>query len=144
MELTHISGILNHLEDKPGISIMADRGFTIKDMLAHISGRVNIPAFMEGRKKLSPDEVQEGRKITSLIIHVERAIGRMKTFAIPNDTLPLSLARLYNQIVCVCTFLSNFRPVLVPLEAEVNKSEELDVDAYFEGWSDDSEHDRDD
>ena len=32
---------------------------------------------------------------------------------------------------------------IVPPEAQVNKSDELDVDAYFEGWSDDSEHDRD-
>ena len=31
VELTHISGLLNHLEDM-GISIMADRGFTIKDI----------------------------------------------------------------------------------------------------------------
>ena len=59
------------------------------------------------------------------------------------DTLPLSLPRLSNQIVCVCAFLSNFKPVLVPPEAQVNKSDELDVDAYFEGWSGDSEHDRD-
>ena len=82
-------------------------------------------------------------KIASLRIHVERAIGRMKTFAILKDTLPLSLARLSNQVVCLCAFLSNFTPVLVPPEAQVNKSDELDVDAYFEGWSDDSEHDRD-
>ena len=62
MELTCISGLLNHLEDKPGISIMADRGFTIKYMLAHIGVSLNIPPFIEGRQKLSPDEVQEGRK----------------------------------------------------------------------------------
>ena len=33
VELTRISGFLTKLEDKPGISIMADRGFTVKDML---------------------------------------------------------------------------------------------------------------
>ena len=31
VELTHICGFLTKLEDKPGISIMADRGFTVKE-----------------------------------------------------------------------------------------------------------------
>lgn len=30
VELTRISGFLTKLEDKPGISIMADRGFTVR------------------------------------------------------------------------------------------------------------------
>ena len=47
-------------------------------------------------------EVQEGRHIALLRIHVERAIGGMKTFSILKETLPVSLARLSNQIVCVC------------------------------------------
>ena len=61
-------------KDKPGISIMADRGFTIKDMLKDI-GILNIPPFMERRTQLSSKEVQEGRRIASVRIHVERAIG---------------------------------------------------------------------
>ena len=36
VEITRASGFLTHLEDKPGISITADRGFTIKDMLKEI------------------------------------------------------------------------------------------------------------
>ena len=32
VELTRVSGFLTKLEDKPGISIMADRGFTIRGM----------------------------------------------------------------------------------------------------------------
>ena len=43
----------------------------------------------------------------SLRIHVERAIGRMKTFAIFKDTLPLSIARLSNQIVCHTIWLES-------------------------------------
>ena len=35
VELTRVSGFLTKLEDKPGISIMADRGFTIKDILRY-------------------------------------------------------------------------------------------------------------
>ena len=64
--------------DKPGISIMADRGFTVKDMLQEVGAELNIPPFMEGGQQLPAKEVQEGRRIASLHIHVERTIGRIK------------------------------------------------------------------
>ena len=57
---------------------------------------------MEGRKQLPAEEVKSGRRITSLRIHVERAIGRIKFFSILKNTLPITLARIANQIVCVC------------------------------------------
>ena len=47
-----VSGLLARLENKGGISIMADRGFTIKDMLREIGVELNIPPFMEGRQQL--------------------------------------------------------------------------------------------
>ena len=77
VELTHISGQLTALEDKPGISIMADRGFTIKDMLKKLKIDLNIPPFLDGRSQLPPEEIEAGRKIASLRIHVERVIGRL-------------------------------------------------------------------
>jgi len=85
-------------------------------MLKELNIELNLPPFMEGRKQLPAEEVQEGRKIASLRIHVERAIGRIKTFSILKETIPISLARLTNQIVYVCAFLANFHPALVPLE----------------------------
>ena len=77
-----VSGLLTSLQDKPGISIMADRGFTIKDMLQDIGIDLNIPPFMEGRWQLPAKMVKEGRRIASLRIHVERAIGRINAFSI--------------------------------------------------------------
>eukprot|EP00731_Ephydatia_muelleri_P024344 Em0016g615a len=114
VELTRISGFLTKLEDKPGISIMADRGFTVKDMLETLGIDLNIPPFLDGRQQLPYEEIEAGRKIASLRIHVERAIGRIKTYKILKSTIPLSMARLSNQIVCICAFLSNFHPALVP------------------------------
>ena len=128
VELVRTCGFLDTLTDKPGISIMADRGFTIKDMLAQLNIELNIPPFLEGQHQLPLQEVDKGRKIASLRIHVERAIGRIKTFSILKETIPLSMARLTNQIVCVCAFLSNFQPALVPLPQQY---EESDVDNYF-------------
>ena len=92
IELTRESGFLTTLQDKPGISIMADRGFTIKDMLKDIGIELNIPPFMEGRSQLPAKEVQEGRRIASVRIHVERVIGRMKNFAILQGTFPISMS----------------------------------------------------
>jgi len=68
---------------------MADRGFTIEDMLAEKGVKLNIPPFMEGRKQLTAPEISEGRKIASVRIHVERAIGRMKCFQILKNTIPM-------------------------------------------------------
>ena len=114
VEITRVSGFLDSIEGKQGISIMADRGFTIKDLLKEIGVELNIPPFMEGRDQLPSKEVKQGWQIASVRIHVERAIGRIKTFSILKHTMPISLARLSNQIVCVCAFLSNFKPVLGP------------------------------
>ena len=67
---------------------MADRGFTIKDMLKELNVELNLPPFMEGRSQLPASQVQEGHKIASLRIHVERAIGRIKNFTILKGTIP--------------------------------------------------------
>ena len=87
VELTRTSGFLDKLQDKPGISIMADRGFTIRDMLKELDIELNIPPFMQGRQQLPQQEIQEGRTIASLRIHVERAIGRIKPFNICKSTI---------------------------------------------------------
>ena len=62
-ELTRISGFLTTLVDKPSISIMADRGFTIKDMLKELNIDLNLDLnvdlnpFMEGKQQLSAEDV---------------------------------------------------------------------------------------
>lgn len=108
VELTRTCGFLTMLEDKPGISIMANRGFTVKSMLEKLSIGLNIPPFMESRQQLSSEEIEAGRKIESLRIHVERAIGRIITYRILTSTIPLSIARLSNKIVCICAFCPTF------------------------------------
>ena len=52
------------------------------------------------------------------------------------------MSRIANQIVCVCCWLTNFQPVLIPPPAE--DSEELDVAEYFNSYySSDSDYDAD-
>ncbi len=81
VELTQICGFLDALKDKPGVSIMADKGFTIWDLLQKINVNLNIPAFLN-EKQLSVADVNKSRKIASVRIHVECAMGKIKTFQI--------------------------------------------------------------
>lgn len=81
-ELTIQSGILDLLE--PGDSVMADHGFTIADLLAERGVDLNIPP-MKLQPQLTEDELVETRRIASVRIHVERAIGRLKNYHILNN-----------------------------------------------------------
>ena len=51
--------------------------------------------------------------IASVPIHVERAIGRMKTYHVLDGTLPNRLSPYATQIVTVCGLLTNFLPPLL-------------------------------
>lgn len=91
VELMRVSGFIESLSGKAGVSIMADRGFTISNQLAPHGIKLNIPPFMEGRAQLRVEDVRKGRKIASLRIRVERAIGKIKNFIILKGTSPLSM-----------------------------------------------------
>ena len=65
VELTCLSGFLTKLEDKPGVAIMVNKGFTVKDVLQQMNIELNLPPFMEGRQQLPATEVQEGQRIAS-------------------------------------------------------------------------------
>ena len=115
VELTKVSGYLETLDGKEGVSVMADRGFTVRDLLEKgIS--LNIPPFMDGKQQLTPEEIQRGHQIASVRIHVERTIGRIKNYVILKGTFPNTVIRLVNQIVSVCAWLTNFQPALIPLQ----------------------------
>ena len=105
--------------------------FTIRDLLHNINVDLNIPAFLN-EKQFSAD-VDKSRKIASVRIHVERAIGRIKTFQILKGIISLSMARITNQIIFVCAFLTNFLPALVPSS---KSCQEKDVEEYFKSLSD--------
>ena len=59
-ELTCVSGFIESLNGKNGVSVMADRGFTIRDQLSTLGITLNIPPFMEGRSQLPANEVKRG------------------------------------------------------------------------------------
>lgn len=59
VELTRVSGYVDTLSSKHGISVMADRGFTIRDMLDKKNVSLNIPPFLDGRKQLSAEDIKK-------------------------------------------------------------------------------------
>ena len=137
IELTRESGLLTTLQDKPGISIMAEVSLSRTCWRTLESSWTSHYLWRDALSYL-PKKFQEGRWIASVRIHVERAIGRMKNFAILQGTFPISMSRIINQVVCVCVFLTKFMPALVP-PPESLKDE--DVENYFQALWSDSEYD---
>ena len=108
-KLTMECGILKLLE--PGDSIMADRGFTISDILPP-GVTLNVPPMLNETGKLTEEERTTTRRIASVRIHVERAIRRIKTYHILHN-VPNTMHNQINQIFFVCAMLTNFLPILV-------------------------------
>ena len=109
-QITRESGVLDLLE--AGDNVMVDRGFDISNIVPD-RVTVNMPPFLAGRDQMTAAETEETMSIVSVRIHVERAIGRMKTYHILDGTLPNTLSPYATQIVTVCGLLTNFLPPLL-------------------------------
>ena len=87
---------------------MADRGFTVQDLLNPLQVQLKSPSFLKGRKSLSAAEELETRRIAKARIHVERFNERLKQFQLVSRRIPLSLAPVATQMVVVAACLVNF------------------------------------
>ena len=92
-----------------GDTLMADCGFDIEGDLILRGVRLNVPPFLKGKQQLSQSELVQTRRITSLRIHVERAMERLKNFHIFDKPLPPSFRDTANQTFiyaqCLRTFI---------------------------------------
>ena len=93
-------------------SVMADKGFTLEDLLP-LGVYLNIAPFLGKSAQMPAEQVVLTQKIASLRIHVERAINKIKNFHIWDGVLPLNLFGLANQIWSVCAFLCNAQPSII-------------------------------
>ncbi len=115
-ELTKLSGILDLLE--PGDACMADKGFTIKSMLAERGAKLIMPPFKTAAQ-FSKEDAERTQAIARLRILVERAIRRVKEFHIWDTTVPLTMSGTVNQLWTNCCLRSNFQ---WPLDVKGHKS----------------------
>ena len=119
-QITRESGVLGLLE--PGDNVMVDCGFDISNIVPN-GVTVNMPPFLAGRDQMTAAETEETMSIASVLIHVERAIGRIKTYHILDGTLPNTLSPYATQIAVVCGLLTNFLPPLLePSKEPLNVS----------------------
>ena len=111
-ELTAQCGLLDYLEE--GDAVMANRGFNIHELLEAKGVTLNIPPKLTDSSggQLSESDRVKTRRIASVRIHVERAIGRIKNYRIL-ESIPNSMHNMANQIFYVCSILTNFQPTLV-------------------------------
>ncbi|XP_074105654.1 uncharacterized protein LOC141531636 [Cotesia typhae] len=105
------SNIADHLE--PGDLVLADRGFTVHDIVESKQAYLNIPPFLNGRQRLSSQEEMETKRIAKQRIYVEHVIGRIKQFRLLQKVLSLSLRSSMSQILFVCACLVNFQPAII-------------------------------
>ena len=110
-EIVMRSGFLN-LPFARGDSVMADKGFTVQDLLP-LGVSLNIPPFLGSKGQMTPEEVVQTQQIASLRIHVERAINTIKNFHIWDSVVPFSLFTVVDQMWCVCAFLCNFQNSII-------------------------------
>ena len=60
-------------------SVMADKGFTITDLLP-LGVSLNLPPILGGSNQMPAEDVVKTQEIASLRIHIEQAINKIKNF----------------------------------------------------------------
>ena len=110
-EIVRRSGLLD-LPFKDKDSIMADKGFTISDLLP-LGVSLNLPPFLGGSNQMPAEDVVQTQEIASLRIHIERAINKIKNFHIWDRVVPLHQIGVVNQMWAVCAFLCNAQPNII-------------------------------
>lgn len=103
-------GIMNHLQEND--CVLADRGFTISDILENKKVILNIPPFMNGRDRLPPSEAVLTRVMAQRRIHVERVIGLTKKFRMLKF-FKASMLPHASKIIFVINMLCNFKNSIV-------------------------------
>ncbi|XDV25477.1 hypothetical protein PO909_029393 [Leuciscus waleckii] len=114
--ITQESGFLEYL--RPGEEVMADRGFTIRDLLFERRVNLVLPAFTHKGGQMSDEDVTATRRIANVRIHVERVIRRLKVFKIISQTVPINLAHKMDKILRICAALVNMQGEIIHEDAD--------------------------
>lgn len=113
------SGLLDMVEE--GDVFLVDRGFRCEDMFAARGATLLMPSLTKKRTQLPGAEVTASRKLSSVRIHVERAIRKIKVFRLFQTELPVSFVKragdegyvTIDKIAAVCGGLVNLQTPLI-------------------------------
>ena len=97
---------------QPNITIMADKGFTIEDLLP-TSVALNMPPRIPGKRQMTDNEVFQTTGIASPRIVCEMKMEQAKNYRIISRVIPLSEAHLAEQMIFLCCAWTNFQPPLL-------------------------------
>lgn len=118
-KLTLHSGLLDKVEE--GDVFLVDRGFRCEEMFGARGAVLVMPSMTKRRKQLPGGEVTASRKLSSVRIHVERAIQRLKVFRIFQTVLPISFIKragdgkcaTIDKLVVACSGLVNLQTPII-------------------------------
>ncbi|XP_065679784.1 uncharacterized protein LOC136094110 [Hydra vulgaris] len=103
--LTMDCGFLDLLS--PFSIVMADKGFNLHDECTARHLFFTVPPGQRGTSQMTPFEVKKTSSIAKIRILVEQIIGRLKTFHLISNELPLTLLPHANNILIVCAAITN-------------------------------------
>lgn len=112
-EITKQCGLLELL--KPGDCVMADKGFTISDILPQ-GVSLNIPPFLcrdgNGKRQFTEEQGKRTTKIARARIHVERVMPRIKLFKLLSELRATQRAHA-SVLFRTCCGLVNMQPPIL-------------------------------
>ena len=97
-------------EVRPGECVMADKGFNITDLLTLKHAHLVIPPGRRGAFQMDKKDVLITKDIANRRIHVEQVIGRIKTFAMLRNEIPINLLHVLDDVFIICCALCNLMP----------------------------------
>ena len=92
---------------------MADKGFDIDDLLRPLGVTLTITPKRDSSRQLTRKEVEQTRRIAAVRIHVERKMEQIKNFRILQGIIHATEWNNANNIVLICTALTDLEPPLV-------------------------------
>lgn len=105
-ELTDTCDVISKLW--PGVDIMVDKGFLIEEMLKEAGIGIVIPPLCTTGKQFNETQLQSGRDIAAVRIHVERVIGKAKEYRMLANEVPVNMASNFSKIARVVFYLTNY------------------------------------
>ncbi|XP_047439287.1 uncharacterized protein si:dkey-56d12.4 [Mugil cephalus] len=103
--ITRDSRILDYLV--PGDEVVADGGFTIKDLLLERKVKLVLPSFTKELGQLPEEQVTNTGPTANVVFHVRRAVGRLKDYKILSQVVPITMTPKIDKILRICAAMVN-------------------------------------